>query len=85
MKSPTTQKLTNYRFHPFIVELTPEARVRLAISLRTKLKSLRVVPITDWVKGQKGYDPSYAKAVAPMLTHERLNAAMVSLPKSRRH
>ena len=83
MMSPTTKRLTTYRFHPFLIELYPKLRERLAGTLDRLPPSLKVFAIDEWLKGQKGYDPAYASVVAPMLTDERLTAAMVK-PRSRR-
>lgn len=84
MMSPTMRRITTYRFHPFLIELFPKSRERLAGMLDQLPSSLKVFAIDEWLKGQKGYDPAYAKAVAPMLTDEYLTSALVK-PRLRRY
>lgn len=77
MRSPTSKRMTSYRFHPFLLNLTDAAKRRVGRGLSGSLRSLRVVALDEWAAGGRGYDPAYALAVIPLLSEEKLVAAAV--------
>jgi 8-oxo-dGTP pyrophosphatase MutT (NUDIX family) len=79
--SPSTGRMTPYRFFPFVVRLNERGRARIKALVNQPQRSCWVAPVTLEVFRETGlgFDPTYARAILDQIPPEVLSQAAIVL------